>query len=145
MKNHGSNLFHRNSVQNPLITSFEIITLHTSGMRHTAIYEIIPKESGAEISEYSIRYSHSEKERILERQVVIDLQRVLKLLNDCRILSWDGFSGAHPKGVLDGTMFTFEAIVNDGQKIYADGSQNFPKHYRNFTDGLYQFLQEEGA
>ena len=61
---------------------------------------------------------------------------VLELLNKCRILSWDGFNGPHPKNVKDGIMFTLKATVNEGKKIYATGSQNFPKHYRDFRDGL---------
>jgi hypothetical protein len=37
-------------------------------------------------------------------------------------------------------MFDFSATVNGGVEISARGSQNFPRHYRDFTDGLYGFL-----
>ena len=37
-------------------------------------------------------------------------------------------------------MFSLNAVVNGGKIIRAEGSQNFPKHYRNFTDGLYEML-----
>ena len=58
-------------------------------------------------------------------------------------MSWDSFHGKHPKGVLDGTMFRFEATVNSGRIIKADGSQNFPSGYRDFESGLYKILQGE--
>lgn len=123
------------------ITSFEIVTLHTSGMRFTTDYEIVMKNGEAEVSRYGIRYSQNKNERILEERAVISEKEALGLLNDCCVLSWDGFHGAHPRGVLDGTMFSFKAIVNDGKTITAEGSQNFPKRYRNFTDGLYKILR----
>ena len=70
-------------------------------------------------------------------------QQALQLLNDCRLLAWDGFYGPHPKHVLDGTMFRLTATVNGDQTIRANGSQNFPKHYRDFTDGLYALLHPD--
>ena len=122
------------------IESFEIITLHTSGMRYSADYEIVMKGDAAEVSQYQIRHRYPENERILEKRVSVSNDTMLTLLNNCKLLSWDGFHGKHPRGVLDGTMFSLNAVVNGGIKIRADGSQNFPKHYRDFTDGLYEML-----
>lgn len=124
------------------INSFEIVTLHTSGMRHIADYEIVMRDGKAEVTQYSLRFCKNEDERVPERRVVCDEKRVLKLLNDCKIISWDGFHGKHPKGIKDGTMFSFDAVIND-RKIHADGSQNFPGGYRDFTDGLYEILRGE--
>ena len=76
----------------------------------------------------------------LEKQVSVSNAMVLKLLNECKLLSWDGFCGKHPRGVMDGMMFSLNAVVNGDKKIRADGSQNFPKHYWDFTDGLYEML-----
>ena len=126
--------------KNSRIESFEIITLHTSGMRYSADVEIVMKGDAAEVSQYQIRYRYPEDERILEKRVSVSCDTILKLLNECRLLSWDGFHGKHPRGVRDGTMFSLNAVVNGGKKIRAEGSQNFPKHYRNFTDGLYEML-----
>lgn len=125
------------------IESFEIITLHTSGMRYSADVEIVMKGDNAEVSQYQIRHRYPENERILEKRVLVSDDIMLKLLNECKLLSWDGFHGKHPRGVLDGTMFSLSAIVNGGKKIRADGSQNFPKHYRDFTGGLYEMLNEK--
>ena len=133
-ENHDSNTPHGN------ITSFEIVKLHTIGMRYINDYEIVMKESEAEVSKYGNRYSGPEDIRIPEIQVTCSEKEVLKLLNDCKLLSWDGFYGKHPKGVRDGTMFRLEAVVNGSRKIHASGSQNFPRHYRDFTDGLYRLL-----
>ena len=127
------------------IESFEIITLHTSGMRYSADFEIVMKGGVAEVFQYQIRHRYPENERILEKRVSVSNAMVLKLLNECKLLSWDGFHGKHPRGVMDGTMFSLNAVVNDDKKIRADGSQNFPKHYRDFTDGLYEMLNEKNV
>ena len=37
-------------------------------------------------------------------------------------------------------MFTFDAIVDQDEKIYAHGSENLPKYYRDLTNGLYEIL-----
>ncbi len=133
------------NVSDGRIVSFDKVTLCESGMRYTVEYEIVTKDGIAEVSLYSIRYAEKEDRRIPERRAECSIDTVLKLLNDCRLLSWDGFSGAHPKGVRDGIMFRLKAIVNDGKKIYADGSENFPKHYRDFTEGLYNILHKENT
>ena len=125
------------------ISSFDVVTLRLSGMRGSTEYEIVPQDGKAEVSQYGIRYTQREDQRVLERRTLCDTEEVLSLLNDCRLLSWDGFDGPHPKWVLDGTMFTLEAVVNGDQRISAHGSENFPKHYREFRDGLYQILERK--
>ena len=40
-------------------------------------------------------------------------------------------------------MFSFTATVNGGRRLNADGSNNFPKHYRDFTDVLYRMLNTD--
>ncbi|MBR5739312.1 MAG: hypothetical protein IKY02_04915 [Lachnospiraceae bacterium] len=125
------------------LKSLEKLTLCESGMRGTVEYEILPEGEEATVTEYRDRYINGEKERVPERQAHCHTEEVLKVLNDCRLLSWDGFHGPHPKGVLDGKMFRLEAFVNGGRRIFADGSQNFPKHYRELTDWLYQTLNRK--
>lgn len=122
------------------IESFESITMHTSGMRYAADVEIVMKSGDAEVSQYQIRHRYPENERILEKRVLVSIDTMLTLLNNCKLLSWDGFHGKHPRGVLDGTMFSLNAVVNGDKKIRAEGSQNFPKHYKDFTDGIYEML-----
>jgi len=123
------------------IESFEIITLHLGGMRGLCEYEIVMKDGLAEVSFYDIRCSQEHDERILRERATCDVARMLSLLNDCRVLSWDGFDGPHPKWVLDGTMFRFTATVNGDRKIYAHGSENFPRHYHDFESGLREILR----
>lgn len=128
---------------NGTIDSFEIVTLHTSGMRYTMDTEFVMKDGMAELSQYSIIYLGGDKgtERRLDRRAVFSEEEALKLMNDCKLLSWDGFDGPHPKHVLDGIMFNLKARVNGDTEIEARGSENFPKGYRNFTDGIYQLFQ----
>ena len=124
------------------VDSFESLTFKTSGMRSSEEYEILLKDDKAEVSFYIYRIVDGDYKRVLEKQVLCEKNKVLKLLNDCKILAWDGFKGDHPKGVSDGIMFTLRAVVND-QKIYADGSENFPKYYREFNNGLRELLEAE--
>ena len=129
--------------KNKSIGSFKIVTLWESGMRGSTEYEIVMKDDEAEISFYWIKYTQGKDSRELDKRAVCSKETVVKLLNDCNILSWNGFVGKHPKGVLDGIMFTFDAIVDQNEKIYAHGSENFPKHYRDLTNGLYEILNNK--
>jgi hypothetical protein len=121
--------------------SFEIITVRLSGMRFTDDYEIILRGDEAEVSKYGIRYTQAGNERVPERRAFVGKNEILKLINECGLLSWDGFSGAHPFGVKDGVMFSLKAVVN-GKSIRASGSENFPKHYREFMNAIYEMLRQ---
>ena len=124
------------------ITSYDEINYRISGMRVTREYEIISKGKVAEVSEYTIRYSNDEDDRILERRVLCDNEMMIELLNVCGIMRWDGFSGKHPFGVKDGEMLNFTASVNDGKFIRASGSQNFPKNFPEFRRQIDSILSE---
>lgn len=119
--------------------SFGTLTLSISGMRVMCEYEIVNKGDCAEFS-YYVRYCASEgMERRLEKRAERPVTEALELLNACGVYGWDGFNGKHPRGVLDGEMFSLKAEIN-GERIYASGSQNFPKGFREFRDGLYNIL-----
>ena len=122
------------------IVSFDVVTLHESGMRFVREYEMVMKEDRAEVSLYGNRSGGNDKQRVLKKCAVCSRDAALSLLNGCGLLRWDGFSGPHPKGVRDGIMFTLNATVNEGKRIHASGSQNFPRHYRDFRDGLDRIL-----
>ena len=125
------------------IISYESIYMRISGMRLTQEYEILHKDSGAEISDYWMRCASSGvMERELQRRAFCSDSQMLELLNQCDILKWDGFHGKHPRGVLDGEMFSFEATVNGGETIRVDGSANFPKYFREFRRAVDQMLSE---
>ena len=124
------------------IESFETVTLHLSGMRFTTEYEIVMQDKDAEITEYGIRYEKEKGDvRVPQRKAVCSAETVLKLFNDCELLAWDGFHGAHPKDVKDGIMFSLKATVNGGKNIRAEGSENFPEHFREFWHGLDAILR----
>lgn len=121
--------------------SFETITLKISGMRGSEEYEIVCKGDVSELTHYLYFYRDGKETREPQNSVTLDNSQVLTLLNGCNVIGWNGFSGANPRGVLDGRMIQFNAAIN-GRKIYASGSNNFPKHYREFRDGLYDFLHK---
>ena len=126
------------------ITSYEKVTLRLGGSRSPVEFEIKPKDSGAEIALYHLLYRDGKDEREIQIRALCGKEEALSLLNDCEILSWDGFYGPHPPYVLDGTAFTFDAVVNDGKMIHAYGSENFPEHFRDFTGGINTLLDRNG-
>ncbi|MBR5059790.1 MAG: hypothetical protein IKX06_03350 [Clostridia bacterium] len=125
------------------ITSFENVTLHTSGMRAALTYKIVMNGDKAEILQYD-GFRSEDEDRGPSKRAECSEARILKLLNDCRVFGWDGFYGKHPKHVRDGTTFRFEAFVNGCKRISASGSQNFPKHYGEFTEGIRVILSDPG-
>ena len=132
----------RQNIRKPeMAESFESITLRLSGMRFCIEYEVLMKDDLTEVVKYGIRFENGEDKRIVELKNTCEKERILKLINDCDLLSWDGFVGNHPKNVSDGIMFTMNAIINE-RKIYAHGSENFPEHYREFIDGLTEIIRE---
>ena len=124
------------------IVSFEVVTLRTIGMRYAIEYEMVMNGDSAEISEYSAGHRGDKDSRKLRKRTECKTEQALGILNKCSLLSWDGFCGNHPKGVLDGTVFDLDATVNGGRRISAHGSQNFPKHYRDLTGWLYEILDK---
>lgn len=124
------------------ITSLKKLTLTLSGMRVTEEYEIIGANGRAELSLYTIIYSHGKDERRLEKRAETDIDEIISILNECRVYKWDGFNGKNPPHVLDGTMFTLKAEINNDEKIYAHGSNNYPKNYREFMNHLYELLNK---
>ena len=118
----------------------------------------VATDQNAIVSEYEIADEGGITELRLYREVfrggevVLELEKsaayvpavFIELMNRCRVMRWDGFHGAHPKNVSDGIMFDFMAVVNGGQKIRADGSENFPQGYREFVRELNRMLAECG-
>ena len=135
------NIFKQNTRKPETAESFESITLRISGMRFSIEYEVLMKDDLAEVTKYGIRFENGEDKRIVELKNTCEKERILKLINDCDLLSWNGFVGNHPKNVSDGIMFTMKATIN-GKEIYAHGSENFPEHYREFIDGLTEIIRE---
>ena len=135
------------SLRGGKLSSFEKVTLRLSGMRGVREYELVKKDGGAELSLYGIDFSIKEKRadrRVLQKRALMEEDEALSLLRKCRLLSWDGFYGKRPRGLLDGTDFRLEATVNGGTEISASGSQNFPRGYRELLDAFYELLSGGG-
>lgn len=130
------------------ITSFERITLNVSGMRMSENFEILKTDDGFELSHYagfSVDFDDEKsKQESLVKKVICsheEYEQMIAFLNECKFGSWNGFDKA-AKHVLDGEMFTLKANVNGSQKIYAQGSNAYPKHYHEFTQKLSELLSE---
>lgn len=115
------------------ITSFSKINLRISRMRLTEVYEIINKGESAELTLFFVNYSSGEKALVPQKSAEVELSEFVGLLNDWNILGWNGFFGPNPRHVRDGYMFLLEAEIN-GEKVRAEGSNNFPKHYHEFVN-----------
>lgn len=123
------------------LNSFETVFWRISGMRGSTEYEIVNKGEESEFTEYMMRCAkEGGMERVPERSVTCKTERILEILNSCEVASWDGFHGKHPKGVRDGIMFRFELVVSGDEKICAEGSENFPKHFREYRDAMRELL-----
>lgn len=127
------------------VESFENITIRESGMRVSEEYEIINKGDICEISLYQLIPIQGtyDDERILLQSAEYKTADLLVLMNDCGFASWNGFEGKHPKNVSDGIMFRLFAVINDGEEISAQGSQNFPKNYNEFVKQIKTILSEQ--
>lgn len=124
--------------------AFTKLNLTIMGMRCTEEYEVICSGESCEAAHYFIMYGRPEGDRReLQKSAECSTQVVLDLLNQCNVLKWDGFSGANPRGVRDGWMIRFEAEIN-GKRIYASGSNNFPRHYSEFRDGIRSLVYDGG-
>ena len=122
------------------IRDFTIVTLKIIGMRSTCEYEMTNDGKTASVSLYhEICVPHG-WQRQLQKRTECSIEKALLLLNDCKLHKWDGFHGKHPKNVHDGIMFTLEATLNGCIRIQADGSENFPKHFSDFRNGLTNLL-----
>ena len=124
------------------VTSIETMTLTLQGMRFCSVYEIKNEDGKTELRRFRKVYSKGEDTLELEKTAVCDTKDFIELMNNCSVIRWDGFHGKHPKNVMDGIMFDFTAIVNDGQTIHADGSANYPKGYNEFVRELNKMLAE---
>ena len=125
------------------IKSFDRINLRLSGMRGTEEYELVCMGEMTEVSHYRLIYEDMIEKRRLERRAECYTEMITELLNLCDVSSWDGFSGAHPRGVRDGIMMRFTAEVNDGKVINASGSENFPKKYKEFRNAVMDIFNKD--
>ena len=124
------------------ITLIKELTLTLRGMRRSIVYEIINNADKLELRIYREIFSNGEIILELENSTMVDIHIFIELMNNCGVICWDGFHGKHPRNVKDGIMFGFTAIVNDGQTIRADGSENFPKGYHEFVRGLNNMFED---
>ena len=133
--------FHHDSIGKS-VSDIEYLNLHLSGMRVSEGYEIETAENRAKISYYVFTYKNGKEEKVIKKRTACETQALIDMLNEVEFVKWNGFHGDHPKGVLDGTMFRLTATLNGGQKLNAEGSQNFPKHFRRLQQWLYDVLKD---
>lgn len=122
------------------VVSVEGMTLILRGMHGGTVYKFEVEDDRINMCRYHERYLNGEDILEPDQSTVCDTGTVIDLMNTCNIIDWNGFHGKHPKNVHDGIMFCFEAEVNGGQPVKADGSENFPKGYHEFVRTLDEML-----
>lgn len=125
------------------VDSVREVSLHTAGMRATHQYVIKPESGQLRLERYREVFTDGQIRMVPEKSVMWETEALVALMNECRVLRWDGFHGKHPRGVLDGIMFQFSATINGGRTIRAQGSANFPKGYLEFVQALDRSLAAE--
>jgi len=124
------------------IATVEALTLRIMNMRDVKVYQILCEGKAMYLQRFREYYIDGAPHRELEKSVSCEQETLVALLNRCGAFRWDGFHGKHPRDVCDGTMFTFTASVDAARTIRADGSENFPKGYREFVRALNEMLAE---
>ena len=116
------------------LESFDVATLHLSGMRYICDYEITREGETAVLIRYDLRFEPEGDRRVPRVRAERPFEEALAVFNRCGVLGWNGFNGPHPRGVLDGIMFRF-TLVSEGKKIVsASGSQNFPRRFYDLRE-----------
>lgn len=127
------------------ISSVDSLQLRLIGMHGELEYALTRTEGDFALTRYRVVSFKSEEEQIPEKTVLCKNTEILQLLNGCRMLRWNGFYGEHPQDVCDGVMFALTAVVNGGQKISAEGSENFPDGYGKLIGYFDRALSEHGS
>ena len=133
------------------ITDFQL-SINNCTAEDTVFRGILKKHSAiltcsAEHEYYDLKkQKHISESRILSRKKGgrAFLMQLRQLLDRAEIEKWDGFDGAAPKDVLDGSSMTFLAHGADGSEISASGNNNFPKNYHTFESELYKLAEKSG-
>lgn len=113
------------------VTDFEEIHFSTSpGRGKSTRYTIINEGDETEIT-ISVSSSAKGKKSNKEKGSC-STEEMIELLNDCDILSWDGFDEEDEDGTLE---FEFEGTIN-GKEIEAEGRGAYPKNFEDFIDGV---------
>lgn len=108
------------------------------------VFEIEKTESGVKLSKIYLNISNDERQVV--REINGDktlLRNIQEKLGDYGVEKWDGFHGANPPDILDGSSMSFNCTMSDGRKLSASGSNNFPKNYGAVRSYFYDLLTYE--
>ena len=87
-------------------------------------------------------YSSDDKHLIYEVSGEEFRTRLSEIIEKADIISWDGFNG-YNSDILDGSSMHFEALLSNGERIYAYGNNCFPKTYHSFVEDLRKLVERK--
>ena len=120
------------------VTDFDTITFTTSPGRGKSTRYIITKRSKNTKISINVTTSARGGGEDGDEEGYCSTEEMIKLLNDCEVLSWDGFDEEDEDGTL---IFKFEGTIN-GKEIEAEGRGAYPKYFEDFVDGVEDLCQE---
>ena len=119
------------------VTDFEEIYFTTSPGRGKSTRYIIINEG--EETKITISVSTSARDGSGDRSEkgYCSTEDMIELLNDCDVLSWNGYDKKGDKDM----DFSFEGTIN-GEEIEAKGKMAYPKNFEDFVDGVEDLCEE---
>jgi len=107
---------------------------------HTGLIYTLSAGKGETGWQAEISLLAGEREHVLE-MTEEDAERLTALAEEHNLQSWAGFDQS-ARNVLDGTGFSLTIGYADGQRLYAEGSNAFPKGYREARGEILDFFGE---
>ncbi len=122
------------------ITSIKTMHLSYSngyGMYENTRYDLVKRADGyyVTIKPSGIPDEEEQEAKVLDE----DIDRIVKILNDNKVIKWDGFHESD-KYVLDGDSFSFSLTTYEGISISASGYMRWPDNYRNVRGTLVEIF-----
>ena len=93
------------------------------------------------LTRYRVRYGKGGDERVPEMSALCAQSELAALFDRFLVPLWNGFRGPHPPDVRDGLQFSLEAELENGRRVRASGSENFPPAFSGFERGLDELLK----
>ncbi len=125
--------------QNPEeMPGIEKLSMSRGGYMVPKYFEIVHDESG-----YTMQFDLYE-DAVFHTLTPEAMEKVSSVISKYNVRSWDGFDKVD-RFALDGEGFYLYITFSDGSRISANGSNMFPKNYREVFRELEAILEDESS
>lgn len=122
--------------------SFKSISLNVSGTMIGEIYSYKIEEKNKKyylIVEYTGINNNKPYKKSLKEETVKEIEKLIKKYD---VDKWDNFNKVN-QDVLDGESFSFNLEYKNKNKVYAEGSNSFPKNFFEFKEEYNDIIKKE--